>query len=186
MHQLTTRNIKFTMDLFYIFGIRVSRATLFEWISKNPDHKLYKDTMRWFMNDDIYKYVNLHKYIQFVKGEDVEAVDTLNNIDNEMIQFLDEHKDPYFRLMEITHDICDYHKYNIDWCNNVVIGIVTDTISLSSGLVEPLDPESKFPFTTTSKFFAEEFKILENHPFIKFTGQELKHYVVQNICVCCM
>ncbi len=215
---LTLLTLQFNnMTVSYIcnvFGIKVSRAKLFQWILQNKDHEWYNLIKNYEGGE---KERNFFSYFEnFVKymiceenGEkndiDIEDFDDIaSDINIDIVSVLDDvnyinyfshsfggNEEFKLKIMEITHDVCEDKTINTSKLNNIVIGIVTDVIMLNTGLYNPVDPESKLPFTNKLKDceclykYSEQVDCLKNHPFVKFMGQDLQHYLVQNGCTCC-
>ncbi len=197
-----------TSTVYNVFGIKISCAELFRWILDNPDHKWAK-----FINEIIKEmecppfkiFVEFMEKKEKSKEEEKTFEDNYCDFNCSVISDLtyklnknkflnvDETFDNYdLKLIGITHDVCEYYNCSGYTDDSIVIGIVTSKINFCGELKHPINPNTKLSEILTFKYekgfdkaYDNAVLSLKNHPFIKFTKQDLKNYLVQNDCICC-
>jgi hypothetical protein len=149
--------------LFQIYGTRVTRLELYEWIFAHPNHKWYH-MIQHLITDDY----NKETHLEMLREDDLS--DGYDDIDADMIYLLTSGKDNIVQIYCITHDIS----------NDVVVGTKVASISYESGPIEsgPVDVDSVLPWLpdTPTDLDEEEVFMMDRY---------CKYYMVQDDCSCC-
>lgn len=157
-----------------VYGYRVSRKELFQWILDNPDLDMYKHTIQIMEKDE-------------TKGNIPEYIKILDNFEKNN-DYTDDIVDKY---LDIEYSLtCDLpHSYEITHdhkTTDIVIGIPVAVFNFEYNIGK-IDPEyvPMFEYDFEDTDMDDRIKKINKVYPKLFNTKNLKTYTIQDMCECC-